>query len=52
MRNRYLFTVYFTRSGNTSDEAWKNAINGTNLEEFDSPEKDDWEIIGEEDEDE
>jgi hypothetical protein len=51
--NRYLFTVYLSGYGNNEDEAWRDAIKDIVLDEDWIPDKDDWRIIDDgEDDDE
>jgi hypothetical protein len=38
---KYLFIIRLTGFGNNPDDAWRDAIESTNLDEDDTPEKDD-----------
>ena len=44
---KYLFTIRLVGFGNNEDEAWIDAIDATNLQEDSTPDKDDWEILSE-----
>lgn len=50
MANRYLFTVFLQGIGNSSEEAWRDAVESTNLQDDPTPDEDEWLIIGEEEE--
>jgi len=44
---RYLFTVRLLGVGNSVEKAWKDAIEATDLYEFTTPDKSDWELVEE-----
>ena len=43
--NKYLFTVRLIGYGKNPDDAWRDAVEATNLDDDITPDKDDYEII-------